>query len=106
MYGTARGYLDVLLKSAGCRIKVIHDYRDVLFAGHRPEPDSKRLEELRKVVKKEKLHLGLSCDGDADRFGILDSNGSFITPNQVVSLVLYHLIKNRGWKGIVARSVI
>lgn len=106
LYGTARGYLDELLKECGCKITVLHDWRDVLFGGHRPEPDEENLKGLIDVVKKKKLNLGLSCDGDADRFGIVDSDGTFITPNQVIALLLYHLAKSRNYKGgIAVRSV-
>ncbi|MBU0952268.1 MAG: phosphoglucomutase/phosphomannomutase family protein [Elusimicrobia bacterium] len=104
LYGAARGYLDTLLKETGCKLEVIHDYRDPLFGGGRPEPDAQRLEGLSKIVTKNKLNLGLSCDGDADRFGILDCDGTYITPNEVIALLLYSLAKSRNWKGIVARS--
>ncbi|MBU2567187.1 MAG: phosphoglucomutase/phosphomannomutase family protein [Elusimicrobia bacterium] len=105
LYGTAKGYLDELLFSAGLKPIILHNYRDVLFGGHRPEPDEERLQELKKIILEKGLHLGMACDGDADRFGILDSDGTYITPNEVVSLALYHLIKTRAWKGVVVRSV-
>ncbi len=106
LYGTSRGYLDILLKECGCKLEILHDWRDVLFGGHRPEPNEENLKGLIEIVKKKKFNLGLSCDGDADRFGIVDSDGSFITPNQVIALLLYHLVKSRNWKGgIAVRSV-
>lgn len=105
LYGTGNGYLDALLEKADVRQKVIHNWRDVLFGGNAPEPSNENLKELKEIVKKESCHLGLSTDGDADRFGIIDSDGSFINPNQTIAVLLYHLIKNRGWKGVVARSV-
>jgi len=57
------------------------------------------------VMKREHRTLGLGTDGDADRFGIMDADGSFLTPNEILPLVLDHLVKTRGWKGTVARSV-
>jgi len=105
LYGTARGYLDFMLDECGVKQIIIHENRDVLFGGHRPEPDEERLAELKKLIKKGKLNIGLSCDGDADRFGIVDSNGTFISPNHVIALVLYHLAENKKWRGVVARSV-
>ncbi len=48
---------------------------------------------------------GLGLDGDADRFGIVDQSGAWLTPNQVLALTLYHLKRNRGWTGAVARTV-
>jgi alpha-D-glucose phosphate-specific phosphoglucomutase len=105
LYGTGEGYLDELLNQAGVRQTVIHNYRDVLFGGHAPEPSEDNLKELMKLMKKESCHLGVATDGDADRFGILDSDGTFINPNQTIAVLLYHLIKTRNWTGVVARSV-
>ena len=63
------------------------------------------MKELIAAVRKKKLDIGLSTDGDADRFGIIDADGSFITPNQVLSVLLAYLKKSRGWNGCVVRSV-
>jgi phosphomannomutase len=97
--------LDALLESAGLKIKVINKKRDPLFGGHAPEPNEENLKELKSIVKKESYKLGLSVDGDSDRFGIIDADGTFIMPNQVIPILLYHLNKTRGWKGVAARSV-
>jgi len=105
LYGTGRDYLDAILKQAGCEVKVLHNWRDVLFGGSPPEPSSLYLGELVKTVKEEKCDLGLATDGDSDRFGIVDRDGTFISPNQVLALLLNHLVKTRNWKGVVARSV-
>ncbi|MHB9155517.1 MAG: phosphoglucomutase/phosphomannomutase family protein [Endomicrobiales bacterium] len=103
--GTAAGYLDARLEEAGVRQKVNRTGRDVLFGGHAPEPSAENLEGLRQVMKKESCHLGLATDGDADRFGILDSDGTYINPNEIIALLLYHLLKTRKWSGVAARSV-
>jgi phosphomannomutase len=58
-----------------------------------------------RIVKKEKCHLGLGTDGDADRFGIIDEKGNYIQPGHVIALLLDHVQKTRKWKGVVARSV-
>ncbi|MDR1663033.1 MAG: phosphoglucomutase/phosphomannomutase family protein [Endomicrobium sp.] len=105
LHGTAVGYLDVLLDSAGMCNVIINKNRDTMFNGGAPEPSEKNLFELRGLVKKESYKLGFSTDGDADRFGVIDSDGTFITPNQVITVLLYHLNRTRGWTGIVARSV-
>lgn len=105
LHGTGDGYLDALLESAGMKLRVLNKERDVLFDGHSPEPSEDNLKELKSIIKKESYKIGLSVDGDADRFGIVDSDGTFITPNQVIPILLYHLNKTRGWKGVVSRSV-
>ena len=51
-----------------------------------------------------KLKIGLANDGDADRFGIIDENGKFVSTNDVLLLAAYHLIKNRGIEGTILRS--
>jgi phosphoglucomutase len=106
LYGTSRGYLDRLLLEHGLKPIVLHGYLNPYFGGKRPEPAPENIKELIKIVKKDKLHLGLATDGDADRFGIVDSNGAYITPNEVIVLLLYHFIKNRkSGKKAVARTV-
>lgn len=103
MYATGRGFLSGLLE--GCNVTEIRNRRDPLFDGAMPDPQGKYLTELRDKVVAEKNAIGLAMDGDADRFGIIDSDGTFIVPNQVISLLLYHLVKNRGFQGIAARTV-
>jgi phosphoglucomutase len=105
LYGTARGYLDKLLADAGIVVSTIHNFRDVLFGGNPPEPTEEYLEDLRADMRGHQSKLGLSTDGDADRFGILDEGGAFITPNQIIPLLLDYLIETRGWSGGAARSV-
>jgi alpha-D-glucose phosphate-specific phosphoglucomutase len=105
LHGTGSGYLDALLDDAGIKHKTINKNRDAMFGGGAPEPSVGNLGELLALVKKESYKLGISTDGDADRFGIIDSDGTFITPNQVIPVLLYHLNKTRGWNGIAARSV-
>ena len=105
LWGTARGYLDKILTGAGCELMTIHDHRDVYFGGHSPEPDAEYLHELREKVVEGKCHLGLATDGDADRFGILDRDGSFVTANQTIALLVDYLAESRGWTDAVARSV-
>jgi phosphomannomutase len=61
--------------------------------------------EVAQLVRSGKAQLGLGVDGDADRFGVVDKDGSWLTPNQILALTLYHLKKNRGWTGAVVRTV-
>jgi len=71
-WGAARGYSDELLREGGVAVECVHDYRDVLFGGHAPEPDDHLLEDCRKKMRETKAQIGIATDGDADRFGILD----------------------------------
>ena len=105
MFGTGRGYLDALLEGAGARVTVFHNELNPLFGGHHPEPNAEGMAAVSRYVRSGKAQLGLGLDGDADRFGIVDKNGAWLTPNQVLALALYHLKKNRRWTGAVVRTV-
>lgn len=105
MCGSGMGYLDVILRHAGNKIEASRCYRDPLFGGSLPEPTGKSLAGVRQRVKEEHVHLGLALDGDADRFGIIDSGGVYINPNQFLPLLYYHLIKVKGMVGSVTRTV-
>ena len=104
-YGTAHGYLDVLLEKAGAKITLFHNELNPLFGGHHPEPNAAGMAEAAQWVRSGKAQIGLGTDGDADRFGIVDKDGTWLTPNQILALALYHLKKNRGWTGAVVRTV-
>jgi phosphoglucomutase len=105
MWGSARGYSDALLQEAGVTVATVHDYRDVLFGGHAPEPDDHLLEDLRKKMREIGAGIGIATDGDADRFGIVDGDGTFMQPNYVIALLFDYLVETRGWKNGVGKSV-
>jgi len=105
MWGSARGYSDALLREAGVTVATVHDYRDVLFGGHAPEPDDHLLEELRDKMRETGAGIGIATDGDADRFGIVDGDGTFLQPNYIIALLFDYLVETRGWKNGVAKSV-
>jgi alpha-D-glucose phosphate-specific phosphoglucomutase len=105
LWGAARGYPDSLLRDAGVSVATVHDYRDVLFGGHAPEPDDHLLEELRGQMRAIKAHIGIATDGDADRFGIVDEDGTFLQPNYIIALLFDYLVESRGWRNGVAKSV-
>jgi phosphoglucomutase len=105
LWGAARGYPDTLLREAGVEVATVHDVRDVLFGGHAPEPDDHLLESLREKMRAIKAHIGIATDGDADRFGIVDQDGTFFQPNYIIALLFDYLVESRGWKNGVGKSV-
>ena len=105
LWGAARGYPDALLREAGVEVATVHDCRDVLFGGHAPEPDDHLLENLREKMVEIKAHIGIATDGDADRFGIVDEDGTFFQPNYIIALLFDYLVESRGWKNGVGKSV-
>lgn len=106
MFGTGRGYLDELLvKRGGWKVDALHGEINPLFGDGHPEPIREHMGELLAHLKKSRAAIGLGLDPDADRFAIVDSDGTFISANQVLALTLYHLVKNRGWTGAAVRTV-
>jgi alpha-D-glucose phosphate-specific phosphoglucomutase len=105
LFGTTRNYLDEFLRRAGAKMAILHHWRDPYFGGFRPEPTDETLQELKETVCREGAHLGLATDGDGDRFGIVDADGTFIQANYILAVLLDYLIKSRQWTGAVARSV-
>lgn len=105
IYGTGRNYVDALLSRNNISVRVIHNMRDPLFGGGMPEPSIEYLSQLVSIVKDNKLALGLATDGDADRFGVVDSLGVYLTPNQLISIIFVHLVKRRKFQGAVVRTV-
>ena len=105
LYGTGRGYLDDLLREQEVEVHTLHDRRDVLFGGQPPEPAEEFLSEAKQALRALNAQVVLATDGDADRFGIIDADGSFIAPNHILALLLDYLVETRPWKGGAARSV-
>ncbi len=105
LYASGRGYLSDMLRDAGCTVYTIHDERNPLFGGSLPEPNATNLKELSALVIEKGADLGLSMDGDADRFGMVDKTGQYITSNQVLALAVWHWAKTRYPTGSVVRTV-
>lgn len=105
MWGAARGYSDAFLREAGVTVGTVHDVRDVLFGGHAPEPDDHLLEDLRRQMREIGAAIGIATDGDADRFGIVDDDGTYLQPNYIIALLFDYLVETRGWKNGVGKSV-
>ena len=107
LHGAGRGYVETVLQKAGAKVTVLGANADPLFGGGSPEPAEGHIDGLVAAVKANQAHLGTGTDGDADRFGIVDSDGSFIPPNLVLALLVHHLHRTRPkWNGAVVRSVV
>ena len=105
LHGCGAGYLDKILNDHGVVAEVIRADRDVLFDGTGPDVSDENLAPLKKKVLESKSTAGLASDGDADRFGIIDTDGTWIQPNLILGLVYDYLVESRGWKMPAARSV-
>ena len=104
-YGTSSGFLDGYLERAGVRLEKLNANADPLFGGQSPQCGEKELVGLGRRVVENRSRLGLSCDGDADRFGVCDETGAYVQPNQILALLARDLLGRKGRKGGIARSV-
>ena len=105
LHGAGAGYLNKVLEDHGVKIQAMRTDRDCLFDGTGPDVSDENLAPLKKAVLDSKATAGLATDGDADRFGIIDSDGSWVQPNYILALVYDYLVETRGWKMPAARSV-
>jgi len=104
MHGSGRGLLRDLFARQGLACDEIRGTRDPLFGGVNPEPIEMNLEALRHAVREGKYDAGFALDGDADRIGAMDPDGTFITPHQIFSILLWHLVGTRKISGDVAKT--
>ena len=106
LYGSGRGYLDRILEEEGVNIVKINDHLDPYFGGEPPEPSEDHIQDFIGLIRgDESVVLGLATDGDADRFGIVGSDGTYIEPNYILALLFDYMIRNKGMRGNAARSV-
>jgi phosphomannomutase len=104
MHGAARGLLRELLTRHGIVCDEIRGARDPLFGGVNPEPIEPHVEALRRAMLSGHYDAGLCADGDGDRIGAMDRDGTFVTPHQIFSLLLWHLAGARQLDGDVAKT--
>ncbi len=81
----------------------INGERNPLFPGIRPEPIAANLAKLSATVKRQKADVGLATDGDADRIGIIDEKGEFLTQLQVFALLCLYLLEVRQQRGAIVK---
>jgi phosphoglucomutase len=106
MFGAGRDYVDSVLVEAGLLVQTINGTRDPYFGGMPPDPGPAHLKSLvDRVTGDPRVVLGLATDGDADRYGIIDADGTFIEPNYILALLYDYLIRRKGESGDAARSV-
>ncbi len=105
LHGCGAGYLDKALADHGVTVEARRTNRDCLFDGTGPDVSEENLAPLRKAVVDSGAAAGLATDGDADRFGIVDQDGTWIQPNHILALVYDYLVETRGWNMAAARSV-
>ena len=106
MYGAGAGYLKTILRGGAIELIEIHGERNPLFPGiTQPEPIAVNLGQLSATVKEQGANVGLAMDGDADRMGIVDERGTFLTQLQVFALLCLYLLEIRGERGPIVKTI-
>jgi phosphomannomutase len=105
LFGAGAGWLSRLLADGRIRVHEIHQERNPYFGGLNPEPIRPNVDEALRLIAEGDYDLGLLLDGDADRAGAADEQGTFIHQLQVTGLLMYYLAEHRGWRDPVVVSV-
>ena len=72
-------------------------FHDPNFGGGMPEPKPQYLGELIEYIKTHKDYVGFANDGDSDRFGVINESGEYVTPNEIIAILLFHLKKHKNY---------
>ena len=105
MFGVSLAGLQTILYTARCDIDVINDRHDAFFGRHLPAPNPDTLVDLQYAVKEHRADVGIATDGDADRLGIIDEKGRYVTANETLALLYYYLMEYKGWSGAAVRNI-
>jgi alpha-D-glucose phosphate-specific phosphoglucomutase len=105
MYGAGIGYFKTMLQGGNVVLEEINGERNPLFPGIQPEPIAKNLTRLSNLMNERKADVGLATDGDADRIGIMDEQGSFLNPHQVFALLSLYFLEIHGERGPIIKSL-
>lgn len=105
LYAASIGYFDKLLSDNGIEYDAIHMYHDPGFGGGMPEPKPQYLGELIDFIKSHKNYVGFANDGDSDRFGVINEDGEYVTPNEIIAILLMHLKNNKKYSGCLVKTV-
>ena len=106
MYGAGGGYLPHLLDGGATTVEELHGHRNPAFPGMaQPEPIAPNLTELMDRVRASGSSVGIALDGDADRVGVIDETGQFVTTLDTFSLLAFYLLEVKGWRGSLIKGV-
>ncbi len=105
LFSASIGYFDKLLSSHDIKFDSIHMYHDTNFGGGMPEPKPQYMQEAIDYVNNHDNYIAFANDGDADRFGVINESGQYVTPNEIMAILLMHLKQNKGYEGCFVKTV-
>ena len=106
MHGAGAGYLPALLDGArGVVTEIRGEYNPTFPGMQQPEPIAHNLGPLSDLVVQSNADVGIAYDGDADRLGIIDERGRYLSTLQVFALLALYLLEARGERGPIVKSL-
>ena len=106
MHGVTNECGEMLLKAFKIKkFDMINDNEDPYFEHKLPAPNDETLADFKRQVVKGKYSIGVACDGDGDRLGIIDELGQYHTANTIMAVIYYYLIKYRGLNGDIVKNL-
>lgn len=105
LYSATIGYFDKFLDEFGIKYESLHMQHDSNFGGGMPEPKPKYLKDMIDIIKTQPNSIGLANDGDGDRFGVINENGDYVSPNEIISILLLYLKNERKMQGPLVKTV-
>ncbi len=106
MHGSGAGVLPRVLDDGPTEVVEIRAESNPAFPGMgQPEPVEANLPQLANAVRELGADVGLALDGDADRLGVVDENGVYMSTLDVFSLITDHLIGRKQADGGVACTI-
>lgn len=106
MFGAGAGYVADLLAGGSTAVTELNGLRNPAFPGmDQPEPIAHNLSGLMGRAPVEGASVGIALDGDADRVGVVDEQGRFISTLEVFSLLAFYLLEFKGMRGAIVKGV-
>ena len=105
LYGVSSGLpRRVLEDTADALITTIRGEANPGFGGVNPEPIPQNLDATVEMMRSGRYALAICNDGDADRLGILDESGAFVSPHKVIALLALYLVRHKKESGEIVKT--
>ncbi len=105
MHGAGQDLLQQLLQETQIEVIAVSHRAGLVSSHYRPEPVGEHLKELSQTVRQDRCDVGMATDGDADRLGLVGPDGQFVSAQETMALLLWHLLEDRKWRGMVVSTI-